>query len=73
MSYFALDVLVEANSLCINSDSRRGVCAFDVGGVVVMVVELRENRKKSEHETPSVKFLTTVITLIITTIYCYWC
>lgn len=48
ISYITLGILVEASSLCINSDCRRGECTLDVGGIVMTVVELREQRRRSE-------------------------
>lgn len=46
LSYITLDVVSQACPFCLDGDGRRGVCALDVGVVVIAVVQLEKEKKK---------------------------
>lgn len=48
LSYITLDVTSQTSPLCVNGNSRSSVCAFDIGVVVRVVVQLEKDKKKEE-------------------------
>lgn len=46
LTYFTLDVVSQTCSLCVDGNSRSGVCSLNVGIVIVAVVQLEKEKSK---------------------------